>query len=79
MDRKDVSGFIRDFVDGGKSHGDFDWDGFISCRHKDKIVDAASIIASVIGISCPPEHDREWCSAEGRRRLLGLADAVDLG
>lgn len=78
MDRKDVSKFIRNFVYGGQNQGEYDWDGFVSCRHKDKIVDAASNIASVIGISCPPEHDREWCSAEGRRRLLGLADAVDL-
>lgn len=77
LDRKDVARFIRDAVGGGFGQNPFEWDGFISCRHKDDIVDAASIIASTIGIACPPEHDGEWCSAEGRRRLLGLADAVD--
>jgi len=78
MDRKDLSALIREFVAGGCGLESFTWDGFLSCRHTDKLVDATSVIASTIGVMCPPDSENEWCSQEGRRRLLVLADAVSL-
>ena len=76
MESKSIAKFIRAYVEKGAGLDSHEWDGFISCRHTDRIVDAASIIAFGIGIECPPQKETEWCSAEGRRRLRALADAL---
>lgn len=78
LDRKDLSNFIRGFVRDDPRQGEFDWDYFISVRHKDKLVEAASRICSFIGIECPPDRDDRWCSLEGYKRLLALADILEV-
>ena len=77
MNRYQLSTFIRRFAEEGASQANPEWDAFTSCRHTDRIVDAASTIAFGIGINCPPENQYEWCSENGRTKLLSLADAID--
>lgn len=76
MRRDMLSKFINDFVENNSAQGAYDWDAFISVKHKDPFVDAASHLASSIGIMFPPDHDDMWWSEDGTRRLRALAYAV---
>ena len=77
MNRCQLSAFIRRYAQNGADQENSEWDAFTSCRHTDRIVDAASAIALGIGVKCPPEKQNEWCSEDGRNKLLALADAIN--
>ena len=79
MQREHLSEFIRGYVEKGTSLDSIEWDSFTTCRHIDRLVDAASTIAFNIGTMCPPQEPSEWCSESGRRKLLALADAIAAG
>jgi|GEM_PF-3239582 len=77
MNRSQLSAFIRRYAETGADQVNPEWDAFTTCRHTDRIVDAASAIAFGIGVKCPPETRNEWCSEDGRYKLLALADAIN--
>jgi hypothetical protein len=65
---------IERFVSGAS--GPREWDDFTSLRHRNPSVEALSREVNAVVDAFPRTRPTEWCSEEGRQRLLEIATRV---
>ncbi|HEX8170569.1 MAG TPA: hypothetical protein VF824_08515 [Thermoanaerobaculia bacterium] len=74
MRPQEVADLIERFVSGQSERNE--WDDFISVALDDPALDQIRIAAGTIPERYPPDEPRTYCSDEGARHLLELANAA---
>ncbi len=75
MTPTEASDLIRRFVSGNV--GPWEWDDFISVKHKDPRVEAARQEAAETYEVYPATTPNHWCSEAGFQALLAIADGLE--
>ncbi len=74
--REEIAELIKRFVNDDYSLDAYAWDDFMSVRLGDPYEAFIQQIVGIIEANYPPDNSNSWCSDDGGKVLIQLAEAI---